>query len=243
MKRGFLLVICVVLVGLLTGCAVYPGKGKPCVGATNTVVNVGTGISAQEENDVANALAKKAQAAQAVLATIERDGNPCYDCPPPRGVYVAPVPARSETYWARSAEPEYTTRESGESWVFKWEPAEKGYFWAITNPKYLNATPDSSRGQGVYFVGDGQGWFSKSYPMQLINGEYRVKVPVPKFLGRNRCNYLIMDGSSGDGTWALFGPSDDANWVKTGDYDTFTGTDKYCIIFQVNRDGTVVPSE
>ena len=239
MKRGIFAVLCVLLTGLLiSGCAVYPGKGKPCVGTASTVVNVGSGISKCCDP---GALAAKAQAAQTILAAMERDGHPCYDCPPREVVtatYAVPAPrAETNTYT--------TARESGESWVFKWEPAGQGYIWAITNPKYLNASPGA--GQEVYFVGDGQGWYSKAYPMaypmSVQISEYRVKLPVSKFLGRNRCNYLIMDGSSGDGIWAMFGPSDDRTWVKTGDYDSITNQNKYCIIFVVNQDGTVVPSE
>jgi len=237
MKRGIFAVLCVLLTGLLiSGCAYYSGKGKPCVD-----------LSAAEQAKAKEDMHQDAQIVLTAFAVAEEPED-CYDCPP-RGVvtataktYVAPAPTRAETYTA--PEPSYTTREEqGENWVFKWAPAEKGYFWAITNPKYLNASPDSSKGQGVYFVGEHQGWFSKGYPMQLVDGEYRVKVPVSKFLGRNRCNYLIMNDSPGDGIWAMFGPPDDKNWVQQGDYDAITNQDKYCIIFRVNEDGTVVPSE
>lgn len=242
MKKGF---VFGVLLGLLiSGCAIYPGKGKPCVSATSTVINVGSGVSVADETAIAQALTTKAQAAQKILMAIEKSHDePCYECPPrvTNTTYVAPMPKPTENIPAVA--PKITEYTPGENWVFKWGQAESGYVWLITNPKYLGARPDPSKGQGVFFVGDGQGWYSKQYPMELAAGEYQVKVPVNKFLGRNRSNYLIMNDSPGDGIWAQFGPSDDKKWVKEGDYDTVTGQYKYCIIFHVNQNGTIVPSE
>lgn len=207
----------------ISSCAVYPRARRS--------------KDLEETND--ELLAIKAGVYQ-ILAEMQGDDDEGFPCEKP-AAYQPRVKLEKKFPEKPEPKPEPTyiepDEEEREDWVFRWEKVDSKTVKLIFNAnKIRKPTADEK----VYWVGDQQGWYSKRYPLQKEEGAYVVNIPVKDNIGRHRCNYVVLNRGPTHSVrdWAIFEPSHDPKWVKRGDL-TPDGHYAYCIVFQINPDGTI----